>query len=255
MNQALHLFGDQQLKIDVEVTAPLGTRLTIFATVFQTASGGLVAPLWKDIQVSQKLHFDARTALISACTLPGLPAVRRPTRMLVKLSVRIEGQADAQPAGSVDLFVYPRHSPAEWKKAFAAILAQGGLERIGVFGKQSELRAFLTGQQIRFDDLGNDWPETLDARTLYLGDSLPPTPDRLTGAHVALFLSNAAGLPTLPGVYSVADTTGGTAVKVTLPAVFDQLDNNPRNQQTFLEIVRQALNPRAPMEDSTSTWP
>jgi len=259
-NPPIYAFGGQPLKFAAEVTAPIGSHLGLYANLFQAGDGGLSLLLLKNLPLSQGLAFDGRTQWIAACTVPSLPPVKRATRMLLKLLIRAQGQPPEapRPAGAVDLFVYPRLAAGEWKKTFAAALEQGGLGRIAVFGREGGLRRFLRRQQIAFEDLGADWPGTLDSQCLYLGDSPPPKPDgivSLTGFHITLFLPGASGSPALPGVYSVADTAGGSLVKVTLPALLDHLDEDPRNQQTLLEILRQALNPRAIAEDSTSTWP
>ena len=259
INPPISVFDDQPVKFDAEVTAPLGARLGIYADLYQTAAGGWSVPLSKNLQLSQDLRFDGRTDLIAPCTVARLPTVRGPVRILLKLSVRTQGPPEStQPAGTVTLFVYPRQKPGEWKKLFAATLSQAGITGVAVFGKDETLRQFFRRQQIRFDDLGADWPAAPDARHLYLADSPPLKPDRppsLTGKHVALFLSNPAGAAALPGVYSTADIAGGAMVNVTLPAVLDRLDDDPRNQQIFLEIVGQALRPRSPSADANPMPP
>jgi hypothetical protein len=253
VNAPLCFFDDRAPAFEASVTAPLGTHLGLFGEVIQTTSGGLSARLLKNISVSQELQFDTRTQLIAACDVPGLPLVDRPTRLLLRLYIHIRGQPEpVRAVGTVDLFDYPRQSAADWERTFAATVAQGGLARVAVFGSQDALRRFFQRQQIRFDDLGSDWPDALDPKCLYLADSPSPKPDRiasLTGAHLALFFSGAADGPPLPGIYSVSDIAGGSVVKVTLPALLDRLDADPGAQQMFLEIVRQALNrctPAAP---------
>ncbi len=259
INPSICLFGDQPITFDAEVTAPLGSRLAVYADLYQTSAGGWSVALSKNLRLSPVLQFDARTQLIAPCALPNLPAVRGPTRMLLKLSVRAQGTPDsARPMGTVDLLVFPRQKPGEWKDLFATTLARHGLARLALFGKEEALRRFFRRQQISFDDLGADWPEALDPHILYLGDFPPAKPDQspsLTGAHIALFLPNSAGSRALPGVYSATDPAGGAVVKVTLSDVLDRLNDDPRSQQTLLEIVGQALNAQVPLPDANPMPP
>jgi len=255
----LYFFGDQPLKFDAGIAAPLGSHVEIHADLFQTSAGGLTGLLLKNIALSPVLFFAKCTQCTAPCALPALPAIKRPTKTLLKIYARIQGQPNTpQLAGILEIFLYPRHTPAEWKKIIAAILAEAGLDRLAVFGKEDALRHFLQSQQVPFDNLGPEWPAAFDARRLYLAGSPPTKPDSLpplAGVRIALFNPETAGIPMLPGVYPVADSAGGALVKVTLPGVLEHLNDDPRSQQIFLEILRQTLHPEAPVEDSTSTWP
>lgn len=259
VNPALFFFSDQPVKFDAEITAPLRTHMILSGDLLQTTSGNLSARLMRNIPVSPELLFDNRTQITTACGLSAFPAVRGPTHLILKLYANIQGAPEStRPIASIDLFDYPRWSAREWQKTFAALLARGGLAQVAVFGGQSAIRRFLQRRQIAFEDLGLEWPETPDSKTLYLGDSPSPKPAQsasLSGARMALFFSDISDTSILPGVYSVSDAAGGTVVKVTLPALIAQLEENPRSQQLFLEIVRQALNPHAPLELTTSTLP
>jgi hypothetical protein len=155
----------------------------------------------------------------------------------------------------VNLFVYPRQTAPEWKKMLSAWLGQASLTRIAVIGNLGGLRSFLRREEILFDDLGSQWPDTLDSKTLYLGDYPQAGSDRIpqaTGAHVALFLADRTAVPDLPGVYGTTDAAGGMMVKETFPMLLDHLDEDPRSQQTFLLTLGRALNLQA-LRD-LSTW-
>jgi hypothetical protein len=258
-NPSISVFGGQPAKFDADVTAPLGSHFGIYADLYQTSAGGWSVPLSKNLRLSPDLEFDARTQLIVPCTVPNLPVVRSPTRMLLKLFVRPQAQPDAsRPMGTLDVIVYPPLAPADWKKTIATALEQAGLAHLDVFGKRDSLRRFFREQQIPFDDLGADWPDTFDSHTLYLGDSPLPKPDHLpslAGMHLALFISSPSEIPTLPGVYSMTDATGGAVVKVTLPALLDHLGDDPRSQQVFLEIIGQTLMPQATPTDTNPILP
>ena len=250
-NPTLSVFANQPLKFDAQVTAPLGSKLAIYADLYQTSAGGWAVPLSKGLRLAPDLQFDTSTQLLASCSLPPLPAVRAPTRMRLKLSLRAAPGA-TRPAGAVDLVVYPQQKPGQWKKLFAAAITQSGLAKLVVFGKGASLRGFLHQQQVPFEDLGAAWPATLDPRNLYLADSPPSKSDHPQfppGFHIAIFLSDPTDSPALPGIYSAADATGSSVVKVTLSSLLDRLDEDPRNQQTFLEIVHQTLQPQSSPTD------
>jgi hypothetical protein len=245
-NEPLYYFSDQALHFQVNAAAPLGARIMIYADLFQTASGGWSAMLLQGHPISREIQFDSRTDLDVACTLPGLPQVTRPVKLLLKMYVRLADQPKAlRPAGTVDLYLFPRLSAAEWQALFIAYLSQGGLAHVAVFGGANHLRDFLRRQQIAFDDLGADWPQKFDSSSLYLGDSPPAAADPAPssqGIHAALFLPYPGDSALLPGIYAASDASGGAVVKVTLPGLLDGLEEDPRSQQTFKTIIQQTLN-------------
>jgi len=259
VNPPLFFFGDQPLIFDAIVTAPLGSRVSLVADVLQTTSGSLSARLLKNVAVSRDLKFDTRTQWVADCSLPALPPVRSRTHLLLRLYISKGGQPGVRSsAGSIDLYDYPRPSATAWRTTFAGILAQSGLAGAAVFGNGSGLRRFLKAQGIDYDDLGVDWPDSLDRKTLYLADSPPPRGDGmalLTGAHVVHFIADTASDLVIPGVYSISDPAGGATVKVNMPALLDSLEESPRSQEIFLGILRQTLNPQAAADDSTLTLP
>ena len=245
---SLHVFGGSALAFLVAVDAPLGTRMSLRADLAQTATGGLAVPVQTDVAVSGELGFETRTHLIAACTLPGVPAVQRPTRLILKLRGVIQDHAEPLSPTAVELWVYPSANPGEWKKTIAATLAQGGMTRLEVFGQGSRLRRFLKERHVEFEDGGAQWFAAANRCTLYVGDEPPPIPTRITsvdGLHVVLF--QPPGLSTfLPGVYQSNDSQGGAIVKITLPDLLTRLPDDPRAQQTVAAVLRQGFAPHQP---------
>ncbi len=250
---ALHVFGGARLVFSAVVDAPLGTRLSLRADLVQTTAGTVILPLQKDAPVSDELSFDARTHLTAPCSLPALPEVRRPTRLLLTLRSVGGDPPDTLSQTTAAVFVYPPENRTEWKKWLAASLARSGMTRLWVFGKGSTLRRWLQDSHADFEDGGAEWPAETHPGTLYLGDDPPPAPSRITstdGWHLVLFLHPDAD-PLLPGVYQSADAHGGNVLKVTLPGMLDGLSEDPRSQQTLTEIFRRALDFHLPIATPT----
>lgn len=142
--------------------APLGARLSLRADLAQTTAGGVGATLLKDMPVSAELPFDERTFLTADYTLPEVPAVARPTSMLLLLRAVAGNQSAPSPPTPVELFVYPPEKPGEWKKMIAAVLAASGSSRLEVFGKGKALRQFLRDRWVDFEDGARNGPPKYD---------------------------------------------------------------------------------------------
>ena len=241
------IFSDRPVKFQAELTAPLGSHLGLYGDLYQVGSEGWSIALSKNLRLSQDLRFETRTQISVPCVLSPLPAVRAPTRLVLKLFLRGQGQAEGSHAGeTMELVACPPPRRGERKKAMDDLLTAAGVDSLTLFGRGSSLRHYFRQERISFEDAGVDWPNPTRETALFLADDPPPKPDGLSlpaGKHLVLFLRQ--GDSALPGVYSSADASGGATVKVTLPALLDHLDDNPRSQQTFLEIVGQALNSKA----------
>jgi hypothetical protein len=249
VSEPLYLEVGAPIEFDINVTAPLGTHMTLWADLIQRTSGSLAAPLLKDCQVSPRLDFDDRTQMTARCKILCPSKLARPARLLVKLYARIDGQTGGSRAvATLDVFEYPERRDAEWQGIFADLLAQGGMAHMLVFGKNQELRRFLSNRRIPFENYNNvDWPDTMTPDTLYVGDGPPVQPEdgpSVTGKHVVLFLTGTPAGPGLPGVYSAADGAGGAVVKVILPEFMNRLNDNRRIQENLVEILRGASNPK-----------
>ncbi len=250
---ALHVFGGAPLAFSAVVDAPLGMRLSLRADLVQTTAGTMTLPLQKDVPASGEMSFDAHTHLTALCSLPALPEVRGPTRLLLTLRSVSGGPPATLSQTTAEVFVYPPENRAEWKKTLASSLARSGMTRLWVFGKGLVLRRWLKDCRADFEDGGAEWPAEVRPGTLYCGDDPPPTPTRITstdGWHLVLFLHPDAD-PLLPGVYQSVDGHGGNILKVTLPDLLGHLSDDPRSQQTLAEIFRRALDFHPPIAAPT----
>jgi hypothetical protein len=243
---ALWVFGGGPLDFRADVEAPLGSCVGLRADLVQVSTGGVALPLLQDVTVAAGLDFAKRTHQTTECSLARIPSVTAPTQMLLTVRAETTGQPQTAASTHVDVFAYPAQKGPEWRQTLTARLAQSGLERLAVFGSGQTLRTFLRERRVDFDDLGKDWPAAATRAALYLGDTPPPMPARITsveGLRFALFLPSE-GSALLPGVYHTNDAHGGCLLKVTLPGVLAHLSSNVRGQQTLAEIFRLALAPR-----------
>jgi hypothetical protein len=243
-NQTLFYFSGQPMRFRVNASAPLGSHITVIGDLFQTTAGGWTAMVFKGRPISPALTFDTRTNLDMSCSLPSLPPVRSRTRFLLKLGLRLTNRPDSViPAGTVEIFVYPRPSDSESKAAFTSLLARHAIRRVVIFGDGAGLRDYFRRCNIKFDDIGAAWPQDIDSTTLYLGDSPPslPSADPIPAIHEVLFVQPTDDPAALPGAYSVTNGSGGTTVKVNLPGFIDRLGDDPRCQQTFMTLITQAV--------------
>ena len=249
-----HVYGGGPVDFALAVEAPLQTHLRVYADLFQMAGDRLAAPLQRDVPLTPELAFDDRTYRLAAGRLPALPAVQRKTVMLLKLRTALD-PAEAAAELSLGLVVYPPEEPGGWKKTLAASLSRHGWRRLAVFGEAAALREFLRARDVRFDDLGEDWPAEFDRRTLYVGETRAPVPPRFAdfpGSHAVLFtpLADVALLPR--GIYQTADAAGGSLWKVMLPDLFTHIGSDPGAQEILAEIFRRALEPRAHATNETN---
>ncbi len=240
----VHAFGGRPLAFDLEVQAPLGSRLKIYADLLQTANGSVATTLRRDVPVSPELVFTDRTTLTASCRLPDLDAVKRTTPMLLRLRTDL---AAAKPGDGLLLpvSVHPPEEPDAWKKTLSAWLTHGGLRRLAVFGESRVIRDFLRARKVAFDDLGSDWPAEPAPGSLYVTE-LPASalaarqPGETRGTRWLIFTTpEATSLPA--GVYQRIDAAGASGCKVMLPDLFNHPEDHPEKLESLGEIFRLAL--------------
>jgi len=231
------VFGDQTVKFDVAVEAPLGTKGSLVYDLAQTA-GGISAPLGTSRPVGGSLVFEKTTRQVVLAEVP-LPKVLRPTKMLLAFSVPVAAGAPPPRAGKVLLHVYPKEEAGALARMLAMAEQQSGLH-LGIFGESPVLRGFFEEQKIGFKDLGSQVPDRWDKRILHLGE-IPSAAlegrhwDQRVG-HAILFVSDSTGLP---GVYRTI-SPAGSVTKVTV-RFLDNLDVDPQRQELLIETLQQAL--------------
>ncbi|MEY4488963.1 MAG: hypothetical protein RIQ79_1471 [Verrucomicrobiota bacterium] len=216
------------LPATLQILLPPGTSASDLAPRFLQLAGTIARPLPVEAVILPN-ETDARVLRLRLTP----PAVKRVTRLQLWL-----GQV-----GPVDLVVFPPAEKREDLAPLAEALAASRL-RLIVCGPSRELRAYLRGQSLEFEDFGADAPEHLAPDTLLLGELASEDWGRLTRdprapatARLLAFMSE----PTLlPGVY----TQAAVATKVTLPLV-PLLSTDPRARETLHQLLLQVL-PAAP---------
>jgi hypothetical protein len=161
-----------------------------------------------------------------------LPEVARVSQMVILL--RSSAKEASRREGLWDLTVYPKTLTAEIKALLAKLEHDPGVT-LGVFGPAENLREFLTGRHIPFEDLGNGLPRSHADRMLLLGEIAavdhPALLESLPKEAQALLLVPDSAL--MPGVYA-----RDRVLTVTLP-LLPELLLRPRAQFTFLQLLEQ----------------
>jgi len=236
------VFGDQTVKFDVDVEAPLGSKASLLYDLAQFA-GGIVAPLETSRPVGGPLDFAKTTRQVALAEVP-LPRVVRKTQMLLCFSAAVAPDASRSIVGKVLLQVYPKAEPGQLARKLAMAEEQAGLH-LGIFGPSPALRKFFQEQKMDFKDLGSQAPSHWEKEVLPLGEiTSAALEERHWGEGAVFFVSDATGLP---GVYRTISPTG-SVTKVTV-RFLDNLDVDPQSQELLVDTIQQALKPTTSTAD------
>jgi hypothetical protein len=201
--------------------------------LFQLA-GSLARPLPAEVVV-QPDPSDSRLVVISLTP----PSVTRVTQFVLQVGK----------LGSQTLVVFPAATRRDDIAPLAEVLETSRL-RLMVCGASPELRAYLRGQKLDFEDFGTDAPDRLAADALLVGllsdedwrrlavDPVAGT--ILTSGRLLAFVDDPA---LVPGVYAQPAPAGRSYLaKVTLPLPA-LLPSDPRARETLAALLRAALAP------------
>ena len=240
MPPIIHVFGGQELKVDLAVESKGGDPVEIQADLYQKAQS-LLAPVQKNIAVGKTPRFEDSEAvrpLISWTLTP--PEVKREAEMIARLRIKT-ATGEWTPAGQIIMKVYP---PGFAKEPLDAFAKQRGLH---LFGECKRLRDFLKELKVEFDDAGADLvslPANPDDKCVYLGEATPRELADWLAAQPSWrgkMVVFCPGSQLLPGVFVTAQG-GLRIVKVTLP-LLDTLSTDPSSQKTLLEILNNLTTP------------
>lgn len=234
---ASHVFGGQPVKIDLSLEAPLGSKLEARADLIQKAQS-LTAPLQKDIVVAEAISFAGQTRCRITASLP-LPKVQRETQIIARF--RLKAKGEWRPASEMIFVVYP----PDFLKGELQDIA--GATRLHLFGDDKRLRDFLNGQEVKFDEIGAEFPENPETNQVYAGCAGAKELSQWLAAHATwqgslLVFCEDSNL--LPGVF-IDSRRERRLAKVTLP-LLDNLSSDPRSQKTLTEIFNNIIPRQTP---------
>jgi len=230
--ETVFAFGDRNVQLEMIAGNP---QAEICADLFQAGGRSIIAPLQKDILVTDKVQPDGRIIW----KLP-LPEVEKETHYVAKLRARDAGDAWVN-AGQIEFFVYPENYTQ------ASLKALGKAVPLRLFGESKVLRAYLKAQKISFEETDNELSELRPQSAndgepvLYLGEATAEEfakwrrENPAWNAPIAVFCPDPKSR-TLPGIW-----ISGCVAKVTVPLV-EKLNTDPRSRLTLLEILQTIQN-------------
>jgi len=228
------VFGNREQGVDLDVSNAAPKSGPLMADVFQV-TGELSMPLATNVRLqdavtltgapSQRLHVSIK-----------FPDVKQHAQILIRLSIRgTPPQTTPALLGDLHFEVFPN----SLTKQLADLLQPrpDGSVPVVLFGAGRKLHVFLGAIGVRFDDAGNDCPETFEAGRLYLGEMASaqgavPTQEMVNAAHVAIFAPD----PLLPAGIYAESRASGVFVQVTQP-LLDNLSIDPRAQLALIKVI------------------
>jgi hypothetical protein len=227
------VFGNREEQVTLTIATTFEGSAYLRADLFQIA-GKLSMPLASDVHLKEVtfLHVIAQNLTFQV----RLPDVKRPTEILVRVSLVPKGTQD--PALHVTDLLY-KVFPASVTQELKDLLqpTPGNSAPVVLFGPGQSLRHFLAGVHVPFEDGGTGTPDRFDPNRLYFGElateeQFQQAQDQSTGTRMALFSSDES-LPA--GVYAERSNSG-VLIHVTSP-LLDNLNDDPQHQLAFIKII------------------
>jgi len=228
----------QEVRLEIPIDAPLGSKVTLEPEFFQLASGlGAPIALPMDFETPQP-DFKETTHQVVTVSLTAYE-VKKITRFLIRFSIHDGAAKKESLLSSAILLVYPKEEPGAVAKAISQKLSETNM-RLIVFGESAEIRTFLEKRHIDFTS-SDDWPSEVKSDALYVGQTTTKklaehlhSPAR---GHMLIFTDSDIEL--LPGVYRT-ETADAVVTKVSLH-MLDTLESNPRNREIFTDLLLEHL--------------
>jgi hypothetical protein len=227
------VFGNREQQVSLTLGTTFEGPAYLRADLFQIA-GNLSMPLASDVHLRDVifLHVIAQNLVFSV----KLPDVKRPTEILVRVSLAPK-DTHVSPLHLMDLPY--KVFPASVTRELTDLLQpkpDGSIPAV-IFGPGQNLRHFLTGLHVSFEDGGVGTPDKFDPTHLYFGElatdeQFQQAQDQSAGARMVLF-SPDESLP--EGVYAERSNSS-VLVHVTSP-LLDNLKDDPRDQLGLIKIL------------------
>ncbi len=225
------VFGNREEGFSIKIDGVAAQSASLHADVFQVADK-LAMPLSKDIHLQEGVTFPNASSQYLRTSMK-FPDVKARAEVLVRLALVQNGTAI--PLGDMRFEVFP----ASMTKDLTNLLQPKGdsAASVVVFGPGQNLRHFLTGLHVPFEDGGSGTPDRFDPSRLYFGElasdeQFQDAQDHGAGARLVLF-SHDESLPA--GVYADRSSSG-VLIHVTSP-LLDNLNDDPRAQLGLMKII------------------